>query len=92
VRLTEFAVSKKTTRDLGGETPAVHGGKAVEQSGKPAAMGRGAARRFSMGFLRCPAQDQKAAGLRGADSVTIWQDGTVADGRGEVIGNIYDEV
>jgi hypothetical protein len=35
---------------------------------------------------------KKAAGLRGADSVTIWQDGTVADGRGEVIGNIYDEV
>jgi hypothetical protein len=35
---------------------------------------------------------KKAAALRGADSVTIWQDGTVADGRGEVIGNIYDEV
>ena len=35
---------------------------------------------------------KKAAGLRGADSVTIWQDGTIADGRGEVIGNIYDEV
>ena len=35
---------------------------------------------------------KKAAGLRGADSVTIWQDGTVADGGGEVIGNIYDEV
>ena len=35
---------------------------------------------------------KKAAGLGGADSVTIWQDGTVADSRGEVIGNIYDEI
>jgi hypothetical protein len=35
---------------------------------------------------------KKAAGLRGADSVTIWQDGMVADSRGQVIGNIYDEL
>jgi hypothetical protein len=35
---------------------------------------------------------KKAAGLRGADTVTIWQDGTVADSRGEVLGNIYDEI
>ena len=35
---------------------------------------------------------KRAAGLRGADRVTIWQDGAVADSRGEVIGNIYDEV
>ena len=35
---------------------------------------------------------KRAAGLRGADSVTILQDGTVADRRGKVIGNIYDEL
>ena len=58
---------------------------------QPAAMGRGAAPAFAMGFPGRPAQDQEAAGLRGADRVTIWRDGTVADGRGEVIGNLYDE-
>lgn len=35
---------------------------------------------------------KKAAGLRGADRVTIWDDGAVTDGRGDAIGNVYDEV
>jgi hypothetical protein len=35
---------------------------------------------------------KKAAGLRGADRVTIMSDGTVTDDRGEAIGNVYDEI
>jgi hypothetical protein len=50
-----------------------------------------------LGISQCDFSDalhkiKKAAGLRSADSVRIWRDGTVADSRGEVIGNIYDEV
>ncbi|MCJ2140857.1 hypothetical protein [Methylobacterium sp. E-066] len=32
-----------------------------------------------------------AAGLRGADSIIIYDNGDVTDARGEEIGNIYDE-
>jgi hypothetical protein len=35
---------------------------------------------------------KKAAGLSGADRVNIMSDGTVADDRGEAIGNVYDEI
>jgi hypothetical protein len=35
---------------------------------------------------------KKAAGLRGADRVTIMSDGMVTDDRGEAIGNVYDEI
>lgn len=35
----------------------------------------------------------KAAGnLRAAESVVIYDDGTVTDAHGDVLGNIYDEV
>jgi hypothetical protein len=32
------------------------------------------------------------AGLAGADRVTIWDDGTVTDIQGELIGNIHDRI
>jgi len=32
------------------------------------------------------------AGLRGGDRVTIWDDGSVTDEFGSIIGNIYDEI
>jgi hypothetical protein len=32
------------------------------------------------------------AGLGGRDRVTIWDDGSVTDELGPVIGNIYDEI
>jgi hypothetical protein len=35
---------------------------------------------------------KKAAGLRGADRVTIMSDGTVTDHHGDAIGNLYDEI
>ena len=35
---------------------------------------------------------KKAAGLRGTDRVTIWDDGAVTDRHGDAIGNIHDEV
>jgi hypothetical protein len=58
-------------------------------------MGRGAAWAFAMEFLGALHKIKKAAGLRGTDRVTIWRDGTVADGRGEVIGTCmtkFDEL
>lgn len=35
---------------------------------------------------------KEAAGLGGADRVIIWSDGTVTEDRGDVIGNVYDEL
>jgi hypothetical protein len=35
---------------------------------------------------------KRAQGLSGVDRVTIWDDGTVADHQGDVLGNIYDEI
>jgi hypothetical protein len=35
---------------------------------------------------------KEAEGLRGADSVHIYDDGDVTDDGGELIGNIYDEI
>jgi hypothetical protein len=32
------------------------------------------------------------AGLGGRDRVTIWDDGSVTDELGSIIGNIYDEI
>ena len=32
------------------------------------------------------------AGLRGAVRVTIWDDGSVTDELGSIIGNVYDEI
>jgi hypothetical protein len=32
------------------------------------------------------------AGLGGKDRVTIWDDGSVTDESGSLIGNIYDEI
>jgi hypothetical protein len=31
-------------------------------------------------------------GLGGADTVSIWDDGSVTDQHGDVIGNIHDEI
>jgi hypothetical protein len=43
--------------------------------------------------LRAAIHKLKAqAGLGGADSVTIYDDGTVTDANGEDIGNIHDEI
>jgi hypothetical protein len=33
-----------------------------------------------------------ASGLGGPDRVTIWDDGTVTDDRGDTLGNLYDEL
>jgi hypothetical protein len=33
-----------------------------------------------------------AQGMKGADRVTIWNDGTVTDPGDDVLGNIYDEI
>jgi hypothetical protein len=35
---------------------------------------------------------KRAQGLGGADSVTIWNDGTVTDHQGNVLGNVHDEL
>jgi hypothetical protein len=35
---------------------------------------------------------KEAAGLGGADRVSIWSDGSVTDEHGDEIGNIHDEV
>jgi len=35
---------------------------------------------------------KRAQGLKGADRVTIWNDGSVTDQQGSMLGNIYDEI
>jgi hypothetical protein len=35
---------------------------------------------------------KQAQGLGGADRVIIWDDGTVTDNQGDVLGNVYDEI
>jgi hypothetical protein len=35
---------------------------------------------------------KRAQGLKGADRVTIWNDGSVTDHDENVIGNVYDEI
>ena len=35
---------------------------------------------------------RRAQGLKGADRVTIWSDGSVTDQDKNVLGNIYDEI
>jgi hypothetical protein len=35
---------------------------------------------------------KEAAGLGGADRVIIWSDGTISEDRGDLIGNVYDEL
>ena len=44
-------------------------------------------RRFSRGLHKIKA----ASDLSGADQVVIYSDGTVTDGQGEPLGNLYDE-
>jgi len=34
---------------------------------------------------------KRAQGLKGADRVTIWNDGSVTDSQDNVLGNVYDE-
>jgi hypothetical protein len=35
---------------------------------------------------------KRVQGLRGADRVTIWNDGSVTDEHDNVLGNLYDEI
>jgi hypothetical protein len=35
---------------------------------------------------------KQAQGLKGADRVTIWNDGSVTDQQGNILSNIYDEI
>ena len=35
---------------------------------------------------------KRAQGLKGADRVTIWNDGSITDPQDNVLGNIYDEI
>jgi len=35
---------------------------------------------------------KQGQGLAGADRVTIWNDGSVTDEHGIVLGNVYDEI
>jgi len=35
---------------------------------------------------------KRAQGLKGADRVTIWNDGLVTDPQDNVLGNVYDEI
>jgi hypothetical protein len=35
---------------------------------------------------------KRAQGLKGADRVTIWNDGSVTDQDDHVLGNVYDEI
>jgi transposase-like protein len=35
---------------------------------------------------------KRAQGLGGADSVRIWDDGTVTDQQDNVLGNVHDEI
>jgi hypothetical protein len=35
---------------------------------------------------------QRAQGLKGADRVIIWNDGSVTDQQDNVLGNVYDEI
>jgi hypothetical protein len=35
---------------------------------------------------------KRAQGLKGADRITNWNDGSVTDQRDNVLGNIYDEI
>jgi hypothetical protein len=35
---------------------------------------------------------KRTQGLKGADRVTIWNDGSVTDEQGNILGNIYDEI
>jgi hypothetical protein len=35
---------------------------------------------------------KRAQGLKGADRVTIWNDGSITDPQDNVLGNVYDEI
>ena len=50
-----------------------------------------------LAFLRGEGESGKADiarhfGLKGADRVIIWDDGSVTDQQGNVLGNVYDEI
>jgi hypothetical protein len=64
----------------------------LEQSGKPTnevSRVLGIERRQ---LRRALHRIKRAQGLKGADRVTIWNDGSITDPQDNVLGNVYDEI
>jgi hypothetical protein len=64
----------------------------LERSGEPYERGQPCSRDRRLQLRQALHRIKRAQGLKDADRVIIWNDGSVTDQQDNVLGNVYDEI